>query len=393
MTTSPPLAIAVSTLGRFHLFDAARAVKAAGHHVSLYTTVPRLLVDTDLRAIAHARPWLFGLGQVRARAGAVSRTTWLEDMTLADCGRWLARRMKGCDVLHALAGTGLEAGRRLHEEGGRWVCDRASTHIRTQQAILEEEHARWGVEAPYFSAAGTERAEAEYDGADAIVVPSEFVRRSFLERGFSEARIVKCTYGVDLTHFQPRPRHESRRTLRVVFLGTASVRKGIGYLLEAVRPLVREGAVETWLIGARHPQAAPVLARHAGEFQAFGPFPRRELSAWLSRCDVLVLPSVEEGLAYVMAQAMACGIPVVATPNTGAEDLFTDGVEGFIVPPRSSESIRERLRWMLDHRDDVREMGRAALARVQRVGGWSAYAEGLVDLYRSLVGAPAAARG
>jgi alpha-maltose-1-phosphate synthase len=317
----------------------------------------------------------------------------LEDRTLADCARWVARRVGGCDVLHAMAGTGLEAGRRLRAEGRPWICDRASTHIRTQQAILEAEHARWGAERPYFSAEGTDRAEAEYDTADAIVVPSEFVRRSFLERGFSPSRIVKCAYGVDLRHFQPQPSSEARQRLRIVFLGTASIRKGIGYLLEAARPLVRQGAVETWLIGPRHPQALPVLARHAGEFSAFGPFPRAELSRWLSRCDVLVLPSVEEGLAYVMAQAMACGIPVIATPNTGAEDLFTDGVEGFIVPPRSPESIRERLRLMLDDRQTVREMGQAALKRVRGAGGWSTYADGLIGLYRSLLAAPAVARG
>jgi starch synthase len=356
--------------------------------------VPRPLVDPDLRAVATCRPWLFGLGHVRARVGMASRTTWLEDMTLGDFGAWTARRAGASEVLHALAGTGLEAGSRLQVAGGRWVCDRASTHIRTQQRVLEEEHARWGAKAPYFSREGIERAEAEYDSADAIVVPSEFVRRSFIERGFSEAKIVKCPFGVDLAQFRPLPRGgESRARLRVIFLGTASLRKGIGYLLDAMRPLVNAGTVETWLIGARHRDALPVLARHAGEFDAFGPFPRAELGTWLSRCDVLVLPSVEEGLAVVMAQAMACGLPVVATPNTGAEDLFTDGVEGFLVPPHSAQHIRHRIYWMLDNRAAVLAMGEAARRRVRLVGGWSTYAQTLITLYRSLLAAPVVVRG
>jgi alpha-maltose-1-phosphate synthase len=392
--TSSPLSIGVSTLGRFSLFDAARALMAAGHHVSLYTAVPRPLVDPDLRPVATSRPWLFGLGHVRARLGLASRTTWLEDMALADFGAWAARRMRSCHVLHALAGTGLEAGARVQATGGRWVCDRASTHIRTQQRILEEEHARWGVKAPYFSGEGTERAEAEYEGADAIVVPSEFARRSFIERGFSEAKIVTCPFGVDLALFHPMPGgRESRSRLRVVFLGTASLRKGIGYLLDAVRPLVHGRRVETWLVGARHRDALPLLDRHAGEFQAFGPRPRAELSTWLSRCDVLVLPSVEEGLAGVMAQAMACGLPVIATPNTGAEDLVTDGVEGFLVPPHSADHIRDRILWMLDNPAGVRAMGDAAFRRVQLLGGWSTYAQRLITLYRSLLGGPVVVHG
>jgi starch synthase len=389
-----PLSIGISTLGRFHLFDAARALMTANQQVSVYTAVPRPLVDPDLRAVAESRSWLFGLSHVRGRLGMASRTTWLEDMTLADFGAWAARRVRPCDVLHALAGTGLEAGTRLQRSGGRWVCDRASTHIRTQQRLLEDEHARWGATAPYFSREGMERAEAEYERADAIVVPSEFVRRSFMEHGFPEAKIAKCPFGVDLAQFRPHPGNErSERRLRVVFVGTASLRKGIGYLLEAMRPLASAGRVETWLIGARHRDALPILARHAGEFEAFGPFPRAELSTWLSRCDVLVLPSVEEGLAVVMAQAMACGLPVIATPNTGAEDLFTDGVEGVLVPPHSPEHIRERIIWMLDNRAEVRAMGEAALRRVQLIGGWSAYAQRLVALYRSLLATPAVVHG
>ena len=85
------------------------------------------------------------------------------------------------------------------------------------------------------------------------------------------------------------------------------------------------------------------------------------------------MPSIEEGLALVQGQAMACGLPVIATTNTGAEDLFTDGVEGFIVPIRDPEAIREKL-LRLYHDPELREeMSRAALSRVQSMAGWDDY--------------------
>jgi glycosyltransferase involved in cell wall biosynthesis len=343
------------------------------------------MVEVDLRPFAKSHAWMFMIDKLRDRIGVRGRTTWLEDRTLEDFGEWLSAHIGSIDILHALAGTGLEAGRRLRSEGRPWLCDRASTHIRTQKAILEAECDRWNVPLPYFSGGGMERAEAEYAESDAIAVPSEFVRRSFLDRGFPERKIVKCAFGVDLKQFRPERVEEPRDRLRVVFLGTASIRKGIGYLLQGLKPLADRRTIETWLIGSSHPDAAEILRRHAGEFRALGPFPRAELRGWLSRCDVLVLPSVEEGLAVVLAQAMACGLPVVATPNTGAEDLITDGCEGFVIPARSPEAIRERVSWLLDHPRERRGMGEAALRRVQGLGGWASYAAQMVDIYRSLV--------
>jgi starch synthase len=95
-----------------------------------------------------------------------------------------------------------------------------------------------------------------------------------------------------------------------------------------------------------------------------------------------VLPSIEEGLALVQAQAMACGVPVIATENTGAADLFTDGMEGFIVPIRDAGAIREKLLTLYENPTMREQMGEAALARVRKIGGWNDYGERAADYYR-----------
>jgi glycosyltransferase involved in cell wall biosynthesis len=98
---------------------------------------------------------------------------------------------------------------------------------------------------------------------------------------------------------------------------------------------------------------------------------------------VLVLPSVQEGLALVQAQAMACGLPVIASTHTGAEDLFTDGVEGMIVPPRNVGALREAI-LRLYHEPGLRDqMAARALARVQAIGGWDSYGEAAVLAYEN----------
>jgi glycosyltransferase involved in cell wall biosynthesis len=105
----------------------------------------------------------------------------------------------------------------------------------------------------------------------------------------------------------------------------------------------------------------------------------------MSRSHVLALPSIEEGLALVQAQAMACGCPVVCSTNTGGEDLFTDGVEGFIVPIRDPIALAARLQRLADDPDLQRSMREAALGRVRSIGGWKEYGDRWENLLKTLL--------
>ncbi len=102
----------------------------------------------------------------------------------------------------------------------------------------------------------------------------------------------------------------------------------------------------------------------------------------------MVLPSIEEGLALVQAQALACGCPVIASTNTGGEDLFTDGVEGFIVPIRDADAITRGLELLAGDADLQARMSEAALQRVRKLGGWEDYGDRWERLLFQLTGAP-----
>jgi len=91
-------------------------------------------------------------------------------------------------------------------------------------------------------------------------------------------------------------------------------------MLEALEPLL--GEIEIWVNGAVTPKMKPLLSGYEDRVRFFGPTPRSELYEYYNQGSVFVLPSIEEGLALVQAQAMACGLPIIATTNTGAEDLI-----------------------------------------------------------------------
>jgi glycosyltransferase involved in cell wall biosynthesis len=305
-------------------------------------------------------------------------------MLLKDLANWLERSLEPewTDVFHGLDGTGPKAGRRVRENGKLWICDRGCSHILTQRDLLVEEHNEWHMAPPKFSEDRLERCVAEYEEAHAITVPSQFSMRSFLQHGISAERVFVCPYGVDLSEFRPGVKRDD--VFRVIHVGQINVRKGIGHLLRAVEPLVAKRKCELWLVGEIHPPMRRLLDEYKGIFEYKGVVPRKDLWQLYSQASVLVLASVEEGLALVQAQAMACGVPVIATTNTGAEDLFTDGVEGFIIPIRSPEKIREKIEWMIDNRELRDKMAAAALERVKSLGGWNRYGERVVDVYKTL---------
>jgi glycosyltransferase involved in cell wall biosynthesis len=377
--------VSLSCIGKFHHFDLARQHLRLGNQVAIFTGNPKSRVDSGLRRFARTHPALRILAALQARLHLAPQSRWLDDAFLRDLGRWLARSVdpEWTDVLHGLDGPGPEAGRRVKAHGKIWICDRGSAHILTQKQILEEEHAYWEAPPPIFTAEHLERCLAEYEEAHAITVPSQFARRSFLENGIASERVFVCPYGVDLSEFRPAARTDS--IFRVIFVGIASIQKGIGHLLRAVEPLVKKRQCELWLVGSIDSDARHVLDRYRDSFVYKGACPRGELWRLYSQASVLALASVQEGFGLVQAQAMACGIPVIATANTGAEDLFTDGVEGFIVPIRSPEAIREKLEWMIDHPAERAAMGEAALQRVKSLGGWDRYGEQVESVYREVL--------
>ena len=382
--------IGVGTTTRFHMVDLARELRRLGEDTRLFTALPRWKVDAELRDRAHVHSSRLLLWRVAGRVPVLRNTNYWETETFREFGRWFARmaEREQLDVVDCLDGLGLEAGPLVQRRGGVWICNRGSSHVLTQRQILTEEHARWGQPMPrsYFDPRLVERCLAEYAGATAIVVPSHFAKRSFLSHGFDPERVYVCPYGVDLTMFQPQPRQDQK--FRALFVGAQSIQKGIGYLFDAARPLVESGAMELWLVGGPTSDGQPILDRNAGLFTHHGVQPRSELSRFYSQASVLVVPSVQEGLALVQAQAMACGTPVIATENTGAEDLFTDGVEGFIVPPRDPNAIRVRLQLLLDDPQLRQAMGAAALERVRQLGGWERYGKACRSVYqRALQGA------
>ena len=375
--------------GTFHHFDLARELESQGHLKRIYSTFPwmRLRREGVQRERVRSFPWIHTPWMIAQSYGlsprGLSREIAQANVALFDS--WVSRHLEECDAFVAISGSGLKSGATAQRRGARYLCDRGSSHIRYQRATLDEEYGRWGFRGENVDSRTVEREEAEYAQADAISVPSEFARRTFVEMGVPAEKVWKIPYGVRLDRFRKtcEPPAES---FDVLFSGTVSLRKGVPYLLDAFAKF-KHPKKRLRLVGPVEPTMGSLLGRFdLTDVELLGRLPQEQLAQWMSRSHVMVLPSIEEGLALVQGQAMACECPLISSVNTGGEDLFSDGVEGFLIPIRSADAICDRLTVLADDLELRQRMSEAALRRVQRLGGWSDYGRQYAAFLKELTG-------
>ncbi len=301
-------------------------------------------------------------------------------------GKWVAKHLSDEDIIVTWGLSALPIIEQAKELGIVTILERGSSHVTHQRDVLVEEYTRWGQPVDdllrSFSQERMEQEMLEYDLADYISIPSTFVERTFVENGVSEDKLLKTPYGVNLQEFNQLPKYD--KIFRVVFAGSMSLRKGVQYLLQAFAELNLPNA-ELWLFGGKTPEIEPFFQRYAGTFHYFGHQSQVKLHEYYSQCSVFVMCSIEEGMAMVQAQAMACGLPLICTPNTGGDDLIRDGREGFVVPIRDMQALKEKILFMYEQQDVCYEMGQAAKTKVHQGFTWDDYGKQIMQKYNYIL--------
>jgi glycosyltransferase involved in cell wall biosynthesis len=298
---------------------------------------------------------------------------------------FIVRNLPACDVFIALSGSGLQGGRLARQRGGVWICDRSSAHLGYTDDLLADEFSRFDVPYRRTDPWQLEKELREYAEADVVVVPSEFARQSFLAKGVDASRLARISFGSDLKQFR-RIAEPEPGAFVVCYVGQVGFRKGIPYLLEAFRR-VRHPRKRLVIAGDVKAEIKNYLASAPLEGVEFlGHLPRAQLPEIYSRANVFAMASLEEGMAVVQTEAMACGLPVVATFNAGATDVIEEGLNGFVVPVREPDVMAARLQLLADDSILCREMGLNARASIERLGGWDSYGDRFRELCLQLVG-------
>lgn len=381
-----------AVFGVFHHFELAHQLHRRNHLKRIYSTwpwarlkregLPHRLVRTF--PLLHTTDYLLNRYPFYTPKMSSKMASW----NTRSFDLWTNRIIDPCDAFIAISGAGLMTGRNIQARGGKFICDRGSTHQRFQENVIAEEYRRWNVPQPLSKPHIAIREEKIYAAADAITVPSTVAKRSFVQMGLAPDKIHIIPYGVRLDQFT-RTEGPPQNSFEVIFAGQVGLRKGVPYLLQAFARL-KHAKKRLTIVGSVQDDMRGLLTTLPTENVVItGSIPQVQLAKKMSASHLLVLPSIEEGLALVQGQAMACGCPVLSTTATGAEDLFTDGEQGFIVPDRDVDALTERMQQVADDPMLQSRLSEAALLRVKSLGGWDQYGDAWDRLLHQLTGLPA----
>jgi glycosyltransferase involved in cell wall biosynthesis len=336
--------------------DAHLVATAPGYHLAAYLAV-------------HVRP--------SSRQLAFDAEDWANSHFDNHVANLIGHRLSPT-IVHGFEGSCVLTLRQAKRTGATTILDAPSAHEQ-YVATESEEAARLGYARPYHPRRRTDWIKMERDLADYVLVGNTAVRKALEDEGVPGDRLVCVPYGADPGVFRPTSRDDSHR-FRVLCLGLITWRKGTHYLLEAWRRLGLEDS-ELFIVGNPDQWGESLLRKYEGQHQHIDGVPHHEVARIMASADILVCPSLWETGPMVVLEAMAAGLPIVATSNSAGP--VRHGIDGLIVPTRDSNALATAIQKLFADPELRREMGANARARIVKGYTWQHYRHRIAALYEA----------
>ena len=365
----------ISVVGRFHAFDLAKQLQKHSVLNKIITTYPKRITQKwgiEKSKIKSNLILELLLRFVKPKLNKKYKD-WLNNIIMINQAKSNLSFLPKIDVLIGWSGSSLEAFQEIERKKYNVVkiLERGSSHYNYQMKVLSEEYEKYNISFQSDHKVW-KRELLEYELADYISIPSKYVKRTFLENGVPENKLLVNPYGVDLSNFKQINKKDN--IFRVIYAGGFTIRKGVEYLLKAFYELDLPNS-ELVHLGSLSKETEIIRKKYTkNNIKYLGHQPQNELYKHYSQGSVFVIMSIEEGLAMVQPQAMACGLPLICTTNTGGEDLISEqGKEGFVINIRDVEALKEKLKYLYENPKKCYEMGQNAKDRVESGFSWDDY--------------------
>lgn len=302
-------------------------------------------------------------------------------------GRLSRKYINDVDVFHVRSGSGRGGAIDIAKErGAKVLADHSIAHPAYMELNLRHEYERMN---EYFdlgiSNPAWQMILQDCIDANAVLVNSNFVKDTFIENGFSENKIFVVYQGVREDFMKLKKSYDLNHDgkLRILFTGGFGFRKGAEYILEALTILDKMGVNYECIIVGNYSNATKLIEKYNPKgLKLIGFVPQDDLKEYLASSDVYLFPSLCEGCASSGMEAMAAGLPVIATKESGLP--INSGVNGIIVESKNTNSIVDALITLSGDRLMRERMGVAASLDISTNYTWEKYAERVVDVYNTL---------
>lgn len=371
--------VTVSVWNKFHSFPLIDGLTRNGYQVlSLGTTKQRPNASAHRLALLSKLMHLYHL-----KGGGGSCAV---EYSLKLYENFASKQVADSDVYWAWSSHHLKAFRKAKQLGKTVILERGSTHPRWRLDRMNQEKKRAGHRLIGLHDAILEKELEEIEVADAICIPSRFVADTFLEYGVAESKLRINPYGADV-NFWSQAYHEREgretRPLTFVWAGGVMLRKGIYYLLEAWKKAQLSNA-RLMIAGGISPDAEDVVKYLPSGVELLGDVSHTKLRELYKRADIGILPSLEEGMARSLLEALSAGMPLIITQESGVGELMDDGKNGWIVEAMSVDSLVDALEKADAARPSMDEMAASAYAAVKDYT-WQAYGDRAAKILAEMI--------
>ena len=270
---------------------------------------------------------------------------------------------------------------RAKELGMQCSYELPIAHWATARRLLAEEAERYPEWEPTLESTREPeeklfRKEEELRLADRITCPSQFVLNSIPLEVRQKILCQISPFGSPPCEPVDFKRPKKNDTLKLLFVGSMSQRKGLADLFEAMK-LLKGEPISLSILG-QPSMPKEFYRKKFADFNYYPPSSNSKVREIMRMHDALVLPSVVEGRALVQQEALSCGVPIIVTPNAGGEDLIDEGNTGYLVPIRSPERVAEKVLCLLDSRESLVDKAEYCMKKAKAYS-WSSYAHKIIE--------------
>jgi glycosyltransferase involved in cell wall biosynthesis len=378
--------VVVSCSGKFHAFALVEQLQKNGVDVVFFTSYSSI-VNSFFKIIARRQdrevidPKSIRTNLIIAFAIKLFRSKPQVANDLFD--KWVSSKIKkmNADIFIGWSGMSLKTLEVAKGKGWKTILERGSTHIGFQNEILKVEYLKRGIEFS-IDQKTISKEIMEYSLVDKITIPSGFVELTFKNKGFDKNKLFVNHFGA--SQFFIKRKDANTTKFRLLYLGTFSIRKGAYYLFDAINELVKYN-IEFWFIGKTEPEVTHLMIelKKLEAVKFFGHVNHYELNSLIEQCSIAVHPSLEEGQSMVINQVMKVGVPFIATPNSGAEELVVNNLNGVIIEPKSSEAIVDAILDLYLNREKLKFLTRNVEEMNLVDNSWDSYGKRYVEMISS----------
>jgi len=264
-----------------------------------------------------------------------------------------------------------------------WYVDEGSTHVLYRNSIMTQEFTKLDLRYKSDSKHIISWTINEYLNSKSIFVPSEFVKKSFDIFGLSQ-KINVNPYGYNFNvkplKVEPISRSINESKINVIFVGSLMIRKGLHYLIDAIQYLDSDH-FHFHLVGPMRKDIQNFVYQISSKNNVtlYGSLDKNKLNKVYQKADVLILPSIEEGLSLVQLEALSRSVPVIATKNTGSDQCLVNNENGIIIESFSSSSIILALQFIYQNPEFLKKLKVNSFKSIDKFT-WENYVKNLSSL-------------